>query len=744
MSSSNNEKSLPAKRGWLIFGITLILLVTLRWPILTMPLYEDQSVGFGREAEYLLNHRFDYQKLRREEPHFMFGGTYRSYVVSAIPTLLASLVRTTGTPARGILLWHILSFICAAGIMGLLASIWASRLSLSATLITVAALVSTPMFIVQADVAGMELPLTLFSLSAGWALSRGKPIEAVLLASVAFFMKASGLLVLAAVAVVCVGHYVFIQRDRRYAWGALLACGIGAGLVALLAWGDDTALFRATFHWPSAFRLPRAFLWCPDFFLILAGVLATCMIAIWENRSILIDPLSRQQFLLTDNRGMILLWAGLIVGGLIGSMASYIFIPRYYVLPLVLIYLVAGVVLSLGGRSAMWLRGALTAVFLVNIVNHAGWLYPAINRVAGPDLDVLAVFTTRNCGFTERSLEYLDDQHSSMEAVSRLSTIPRDATIFAEMPHWVYLATPFVGYVSAKPADLIRADRFSTVVRSFRDRLMQTPPSHDIYFLASEKATTRMPRPGKEVEVIYRDSLRPPLMILKVRRDLLPTSPREIEDWFLDATWDKEHALHRSIDRYDFLRQTGRLTRAARELHFARWLFPNPADPEIRRAVYTLAVDLQTAFSQAIEKEHFAWTLNTAADAESSLSIDRQNDRLFISNRSVPGQDLSAITLKGPRHFLREGQQYAIRCRLRATRPCDVRIRLIDPFEPSHSLGIEHSVQATESWQEIVIPVQITRTEPDATLAYDLGRAFVVFEIDSVSFEPVAPMKPEP
>ncbi len=120
-----------------------------------------------------------------------------------------------------------------------------------------------------------------------------------------------------------------------------------------------------------------------------------------------------------------------------------------------------------------------------------------------------------------------------------------------------------------------------------------------------------MPTPDKGVEILRLDNLDSPLILYRIKRNELPTTPLEIEEWFLDHSWEEAHALHRVIDRYDFLRRTNRIERASRELHFASWLFSNPPDPEIRRAVSSIAGDLEAARQQSVTIDSTTWALES-------------------------------------------------------------------------------------------------------------------------------------
>ncbi len=387
MLAGPTNSSPPARLVcWGVFLITLTLLLALRWPILFMPLYEDQSVGFGREADFLHQTNFDYYKLRYEEKHFMFGGTARSYMVSAIPTLLALLRRLTGSVESTLFVWHLASFLLAAGSATLTTAILLRFVGVIDALLVTAALFSTPMLLAQADVAGMELPLVFFSLLTIRSLLRDQYLLAIAFGILAFFMKASGLLPFAAALAVIVLRFLLGDRRHRLAWAILSGTVSLAGLVALLAWGDDTALFRATFHWPSAFRLPAAIYWCPDLAVLLLVVVCLAISSCYLRWA---HPSQAQSFRSWLNQPAVTLglWAGLILIGSIASMQSYIFIPRYYILPLVAIYLIIGLLLASWPILTRVGSAIILLILIVNLFNHAGSLYPPVARFAGRDLN---------------------------------------------------------------------------------------------------------------------------------------------------------------------------------------------------------------------------------------------------------------------------------------------------------------------------------------------------------------------
>ena len=146
-------KQSSASDSWILFLVLLGFLLIVRFPVLTMPLYEDQAVGFGREADFLDQTNFDYRRLRYEEKHFLFGGTARSYVISVIPTTLALLHRMFGSTDAMLVVWHLASLALASAGVALLYSMLKPFTGRLVALLGAIAFLSTPIFITQAELA---------------------------------------------------------------------------------------------------------------------------------------------------------------------------------------------------------------------------------------------------------------------------------------------------------------------------------------------------------------------------------------------------------------------------------------------------------------------------------------------------------------------------------------------------------------------------------------------------------------
>lgn len=732
-----SNRSLPP----LVFLIVLLGLVAWRWPVLTMPLYEDQSVGFGREAEFLAQTDFDYLKLRYDERHFLFGGTARSYMISVIPTALAALSRVTGSAATTLLLWHLLSFCLAALVVALVVSLLQPWIGRRWALLSGVGLLTTPMFLAQADLAGMELPLAACSLLAAKALAGGRFVRSAGLAFLAFLMKATATLVSVAVLLVLTARRIGAGSTghRGLTLGILVSVLLIAAQVAAVLWGDDTALFRATFQWPSAFRFPRALLWCPD--LAVLCLITTAAGAAWMIRDGIVVSIRRlfQSLRQGAPPAVLGVLSFLVVAACVVSMFQYIFTPRYYILPLVFLYLLMPLLLF-PQRSLVRVGGAALAILIaLNLVNTSGGLYPPVSTVAGDDVKVLALFPARSCGFSERSLEYLADHRSSIEKIRVIASNHADDSVFLDMPHWIYLTSPFVGYVTETPPLAFRAENYTATIREFRDRAMTLPPDTDLLFLWSGRSRIRVPGPGEGLETLAADGLSPRLALVRVQRDRLATSPEALEDWYLDHTWSTDFAVHRILDRYEFLRKTGRIHRAFEELHAAKWLFPRIGDATIERQLAAMTLDLESALRLCVEFEGSTWMLSTSAGAHGRIARNETGQSLGISVLAAPIGHGESVRVQGPRRVIEDGQSVLVRFQIKANRNATTLVAIERLFHPERPFEFRERLSVTDEWQEFIFRLSPAEPERDAVLVFYFGQPDVEFEIKKVEFSVANP-----
>lgn len=718
----------------LVFAVVFAGLVSLRWNALASPLYEDQSVGFGREAEFLAQSDFDYLKLRYDEPHFLYGGTARSYMISAIPSILAALSKLAPDVQTVMVVWRLISFAATAAIVGLAYGLLRPRIGAAPALLSAAALLSTPMFLVQADLAGMELPMVAFAFASVAMLVGGRYTAAALFASLSFWMKASGALAGLAVLGTLVARRWNAREADRWRISAGVACSVLLLTVqfAALWWGDDTALFRSTFAWPSAFRFPRVVLWCPDAFALATIAAGAGAWRLYQGGPVQAAVDLARRFHAGEPSAVLGVVAAGVAAASFVSMANYIFTPRYFILPLCFLYLVLPLLLFAreeGRRAAM---GFLAVVVAMNLVNLKGALYPPVASVVGPDSEVLALLPPRSCAFSERSFEYLDDHASSVRMVRRIAEEHGGDSVFLDMPHWIYLTSRFVGYVERVPPRAFRADSFAAAAREFRNRAILAPAEEDLLFLWSGRSKLRVPGPGEGVEVLDRDELTPPLALVRAQRESLPKPPLELEEWYLDRTWAPDHALHRAIERFEFLRKTGRVQRAYDELHLAKWLCRVQPDPQTDATIAALTANLEAALRTTATFGGEPWSLFADGGASASLKVDEDVPAIKVGVSAAPAG--GRVRLFGPRRFVRAGDRFEIRFRIRADRPARAQVGIERLFDPEAAYPWREPLEVGAEWRVYAFDGSAPEDEYDATLAFALLDGETSYEIADVEF----------
>jgi hypothetical protein len=138
-------------------------LVVWRRDCLDSPPTPDQGPrGIWFEAAFLARTDFDYHRLRFEEQGPVQGGA-SIYVTSALPTLLAVLMRTLPTPGATILVYHLATLACAAYVLWTVFD-WVRRgVGVGAGLLAMLLVASTPQFSLQMELLGMDAPLAAIS-----------------------------------------------------------------------------------------------------------------------------------------------------------------------------------------------------------------------------------------------------------------------------------------------------------------------------------------------------------------------------------------------------------------------------------------------------------------------------------------------------------------------------------------------------------------------------------------------------
>lgn len=365
---------------------------------------------------------------------------------SFIPLLVAGTMKVLppGTPV--ILAVRIFTFASAALILVLLVGGLHHRLGWGGGIITAAVVLTTPVFAVQTEQLGQEIPLAALVILATALLFRQATMSAAIVGLLAFAAKWTGVVYLAAATI------FLVLRGVRFGFQRPIVRGIIAHLIGL---GVASAVlyFRAEqgFHFggwvpPASFGtspLVEVWRWSPDL-LILLGLTIVLVVALAQPVSVSATtstedaankpkskPITFWDQPILFSFLFVTLMATLL--GVVGAVpANLAVLVPFIIVPL------SWVILS----SPTWRLLGMCVMYLLlgfNLVNSAGMVYPPL---AGQGLD------WRTGSLRERSREYLfDDQIRSVEAVRAIVKSCRDKKIVAPPPFVQYLSLPALGYV---------------------------------------------------------------------------------------------------------------------------------------------------------------------------------------------------------------------------------------------------------------------------------------------------------
>lgn len=181
----------PMGRRLGAFVLVFAMLLVVHRECIDSPITHDQAKGLWNEATFLANNRFDYYRLRFfEQTQAQGGGSY--YITSILPTLIALTMIATPSPIYPIVIYHLFCIACAAAIAVVIFEMIRPIGGALGAAMACAALLTTPLFSLQIELAGMEIPTLLFVVFSALAIHRGRPALAAAHANLAFLMKPTG------------------------------------------------------------------------------------------------------------------------------------------------------------------------------------------------------------------------------------------------------------------------------------------------------------------------------------------------------------------------------------------------------------------------------------------------------------------------------------------------------------------------------------------------------------------------
>lgn len=551
--------------------------------VLWLPPYEDQAIGLWAEADYLVEHNFDYRKLRYDEPHFNSPQRgARSYMVSVMPTLTALLMKYGPSREAGFFAAHLIALAWAA-IVGWLVyamlrerSRWIAALAAAATL-------TTPLLEVQAEMLGMDTPVAVCALLTALCVLRERYLLAAALGTLAFLVKPTGALA-TAVTLCCLAlRSALLAGPARHR--ALVGLAVNAAALALqiaiFRWGDPLPELRTPIPWPRTLLFPLGLVWFPDVAAVTA--LALCLTVAWlvrQRRDLASAATPLVDLLRRHAQEPLALFSWLMIAGMFASMARWIAVPRYFTTALPFVYL-ALITAGLAVTSRRWLGALLTVVLIVNVANRSGRGYPEIRRVAAADLEADALISAHSCAFLERSREYLREQHSLLEIFRTLEAEHPRRPLLAPGPYSFLASRPRLGYVT-RPLETYDAGDFAQTMQTFcrleREARAGKPDRQPLLFGANMSRVT-LP-PYRDGDTLVAHGLSPDIQCYFKSRDAVPADDAQLEAWYLDQTWQPRWTARRAIERTVALAQHGQTGRALNELQQA--LHTRPLAPHMR------------------------------------------------------------------------------------------------------------------------------------------------------------------
>lgn len=582
-------------------GLAIVVaacLLAWRRETLCLPPFQDQAVGYWAEASYLAESNFDYYSLLYKENHYMddVSGP-RSYMISVLPTLLAALMKVAPDADAVVVVFRLLSFLMGAGILvAVFRQLQREMPSVDAGLVC-AALATTPAFITQIEIMGMDVPLALTFLFAFECLRTDRFVMAGLWSFLAFLIKATGQLMTLTAAtyavILLLSGTARLSREQKVRCRRAVAFYIALFLAetGLIAWGDTSVKYLAVDSWPYIFKplysLPAL---TPDVGVVLAAVLPISIVrllrAMSQGTSEPGEPVIRRvQSAIFEGirreRALFISW--ILICGLLASASLYIYTPRYVFCALPFLFFSLGAVLS-SPSSIRWLaRSAVVALIAVNLWNADGRLFPSIPPYGESVFAEIPGLTARSCAFVERSREYLLDHRSTIAAIDLIQKKYGDHPVFAAVPHLFFLRDPRLGYMR-RSMRILDASNFTIAVANFTDVYLAQPgrpePPTPIFFVFAHSRVC-VPTITPQDRVIYKDELEPPLILyLKHVPGEVRTDRMKLEDWYIEQTWTESFVPSRVRDRLAFLLKTQRFKRIRFELDDALKLRPD--DLELR------------------------------------------------------------------------------------------------------------------------------------------------------------------
>ena len=483
-------------------------LVASRWSILDSPPYVEQSFSHWTEACWLDSFDFDYRRLLYQEAHIEDGGP-RAFMSSVVPTIIAALARLTGSTEGAIVGYRLFNLFCAAIGATIFLRLVAANTNWPLAWGVTLGLLTLPLYSVQLDMLGMDIPLAMAALICAALASHRRYAAAAVASWLAYSFKPSGFLIPAALIA-----WLALALALRLA--ARQRAGVKQEVVGLIAAVATLALQVQVFFWAGNARgriqpFGELNLWimsCPD----LMALSAACLIggAVIALRIVRGAPTGQRVVEVLSRAAVaepLMGFAGWLVLGTFAAGTLTWYESRHLTIAVPFVWLLFARVLA----SLIPARGAQVAIcaalVLVNLINRSGALYPR-----------LPTELARGWGIPERSHEYRQDHDSNRFTAAYVEQRYSGRAILCT-EHFTHLLTlPGLGYVEQSLTGAVCDYNFIATDANLLRILVDLPA--EIVVVAASGLFTEMPFPAYSIalpadgdQLVHDDGQRPPVRV---------------------------------------------------------------------------------------------------------------------------------------------------------------------------------------------------------------------------------------
>lgn len=486
-----------------------------------------------------MDHQFDYRRLRFDEPHVEDGGP-RSYRCTVLPTFLALVMIAAPTPESAVVAYRLFNLFCVAVVLAVQFQRLHQFRGTAPALLACIATACVPLFAVQIEMLGMDVPLAALAMI-WWSYMQGwRPYAALAVAILGFLVKPSAFLLPAAAA----AYYGLVI----FAWATTPRSAFP--LKHLLALLLNTAAFFAEFWILSAagnlhgrvIQHSDLLLWVqssPDLIVLIAVALFFELAAIRRELAEPPGEVARgagkplpARFLAWCQRAQFTLvgWATVLLTMAAAAMTYYESRHLTLVVPFAIVLLTeaipagrlpkrtrvpfAVVLLAhaiLRVTKSRWPAcAALAAVAAFGLANRYGAFYPSLGN------------GSRGWGVPERSMEYRADHDSNIRAARTVhEQRGNDAVIASE--HFIYFLTvPRLAYGAVPNSAVPPEYRFTAIDGNLLRIVEDQPESVVVVRVPSPLGSWPFPayhiaEPTVDDEILFHDDIEPATVVYRRR-----------------------------------------------------------------------------------------------------------------------------------------------------------------------------------------------------------------------------------